>query len=87
MRVKFELIGRKEQGLMSCDELDMGDLAVIVGGNFEGRAIIRTYSGMTQLSDHKNSRGTTWDSIAIAAHKCRPLLAGEAVTLTVEEGR
>ena len=84
MNVKFEK-SQNPGATTTLVNLSMGDIGVIVGGNYDGRVVMRTYSGATQLSGEQNSRGTTWLESGCDCHKVRLLEAGEWVKLTVEK--
>ena len=84
MKVAFRL--SRLNGLkVPAVDLDMGDLAVVSGGIYDGRVILKTYRGATQLSDHDGKRGTTWDDVACEALMSVLLETGDSILLTVEE--
>lgn len=49
-----------------CDELSIGDWAVLTTQNYQGVLIVRDYNGMVQLLDPRN----TWDKSLLADHTC-----------------
>ena len=61
-------------------EFPVGTLLRLVGVN-EGRIVLRTYTGLVQLTD---SVGTDWDAIGTRNNDAIALPAGSVVELTAQ---